>query len=188
MEHIIQDKIVLVDNEDEDLFNQYKWHINDNGYVVWHGKIDGKKQTVRLHRLIAKPKKGLVVDHINRNKLDNRRSNLRCVTQAINCRNRSEVENAKGYYLSKSKISNIGKWVVDLRGICNTFDTEEEAKKAVQQIKEGNFIKRKEIVHKYCQKCGDSKELYGGVWTCRRCALKRMKEYYQRKRRKNGKT
>lgn len=187
MKHIIQGKTVLIDDEDEDIFNQYKWHISDTGYVVWRGNKDGRKQTVRLHRLIAQPEKGLVVDHINRNKLDNRRSNLRCVTPAINCRNRDEVENAKGYYLSRSKISNVGKWVVDFRGICNTFKTEEEAKDAVEQIKEGRFVKRKIITHTYCQKCGDKKEYYGSVWVCRRCALKRMKEYYQRKRRKNGK-
>ena len=189
MKHIVQDKEVLIDDEDEPIFREYKWHINDSGYVVWRGKKDGKKQTIRLHRLIAKPAKGLVVDHINRNKLDNRRINLRCVTQAVNCGNRKEVENAKGYYYSNSKISNVGKWVVDFRGICNTFNTEQEAQKAVQQIKDGNFIKKKDIVHKYCQKCGDEKEFYGSAWVCRRCSLLKMKEYYQRKkRRKYGKT
>ncbi len=188
MEHIIQGKKVLIDDIDEHIFRQYKWHINDSGYVVWRGNKDGKKQTVRLHRLIAQPKNGLVVDHINRNKLDNRRSNLRCVTQAVNLKNRDDVENAKGYYHSNSRISNVGKWVVDYHGVCNTFKTEEEAKEAVRQIKEGCFVKRKETVHEFCQKCGDRKELYGGAWVCRRCSLQRMKEYYQRKRRKNGKT
>lgn len=178
----------MIDDEDESVFSQYKWHINDGGYVVWRGVKDGKKRTIRLHRLIAKPKEGLVVDHINRNKLDNRRSNLRCVTVAVNVRNSDKVENAKGYYLSKSKISNVGKWVVDFRGVCNTFETEEEAKEAVNQIKAGRFVKRKDFVHTYCQKCGDKKEYYGSAWVCRRCALNRMKKYYQRKRRKNGKT
>lgn len=181
------DQYAIVDDEDYPLLSRFKWYVSTNGYAVWRGVKDGRKQTIRLHRLIAQPEKGLVVDHINRNKLDNRRSNLRCVTQAINSRNRDEVENAKGYYLSKSKISNIGKWVVDFRGVCNTFETEEEAKEAVRLIKEGRFVKRKEIVHTYCQKCGDKKECYGSAWVCRRCALKRMKEYYQRKRRKNGK-
>lgn len=188
MKHIIQNKEVLIDDEDEPVFQKYKWHINDSGYVVWRGKKDGKKQTIRLHRLIAKPAKGLIVDHINRNKLDNRRVNLRCVTQAVNCSNREKVENAKGYYYSNSKISNVGKWVVDFMGICNTFNTEQEAQKAVQQIKDGNFIKKKDIVHKYCQKCGDEKEFYGSAWVCRKCSLLKMKEYYQRKkRRKYGK-
>lgn len=187
MERIVQGKKVLIDDEDEEIFNQYKWHISDTGYAVWRGKENGKKRTIRLHRLIAKPKEGLVVDHINRDKLDNRRSNLRCVTPAINCRNRDEVENAKGYYLSGSRVSNVGKWVVDLMGICNTFETEEEAKEAVRQIKAGCYVKKKDTIHTYCQKCGSKKEFYGSVWTCRKCALNRMKEYYKRKKGRNGK-
>ena len=145
MKHIIQNKEVLIDDEDEYIFQKYKWHINDSGYVVWRGDENGEKQTIRLHRLIAQPTKGLVVDHINRNKLDNRKVNLRCVTQAINCRNRNEVENAKGYYYSNSKISNIKKWVVDFRGVCNTFNTEQEAQEAVEKIKNGCFVKKKDL-------------------------------------------
>lgn len=182
----VQDKVVLIDDEDIEIFNQYKWHINDSGYAVWRGNIDGKKKTIRLHRLIAQPPEGLVVDHINRNKLDNRRCNLRCVTQAINMQNTNAVDNAKGYYLSKSKISNIDKWIVDYRGICNTFNTEEEAKTAVEQIKNGTFVKRKHIVHKTCQKCGNDKQWYGGCWVCRHCVLENCRRYYQRKKAKGG--
>lgn len=50
-----------------------------------------------LHRMIMKPEKGFVVDHINRNKLDNRRSNLRVITNASNLVNTK----AKGYYWHK---------------------------------------------------------------------------------------
>lgn len=184
MKHMVQGKVVLVDAEDEHIFQQYKWHINDGGYAVWRGNVDGEKKTVRLHRLIAHPPKGLVVDHINRNKLDNRRCNLRCVSQAINANNQERVENARGYYLSKSKISNCGKWVVDYRGICNTFDTESEARAAVEAIKAGTFIKKRDIMHEWCSKCGGKKQLYGGAWTCRRCSLQRMKNYYKRKKEK----
>lgn len=184
MECIVQNKIVLIDKEDLEIFNKYKWHISDSGYVVWRGTKDGKKQTIRLHRLIMNPPKELVVDHINRNRLDNRKSNLRCVTQKINAINSNRVENAKGYYLSKSKVSNIGKWVVDYKGIRNTFNTEEEARKAVEGIKKGVFVKRKNIIHAYCQNCGSKKEWYGSAWVCRKCSLKRMKQYYLRKKEK----
>lgn len=43
---------------------------------------------VRLHRLIMNPPADMVVDHINGDPLDNRRSNLRVCTQAENLRNR----------------------------------------------------------------------------------------------------
>lgn len=189
MEHIVKGQKVLIDDEDEPIFQKYKWHINDSGYVVWRGKENGKKKTIRLHRLIAKPKNGLVVDHINRNKLDNRKSNLRCVTQAVNCCNRDAVENAKGYYHSNAKCRVHNKWVVELMGVSNTFRTEEEAKKAVEQIRNGTFVKAKDKAHDYCSKCGSKKEIYGGIWTCKKCLLRRCKEYYQRKKeRKNEQT
>jgi hypothetical protein len=80
---------ILYDPSDEHIFKQYKWYITDNGYVVWRGKKEGKKQTVRLHRLIMSAQPGQIVDHINRNKLDNRRSNLRFVTAKENAQNGS---------------------------------------------------------------------------------------------------
>ena len=182
MEHIIDGKKVLINDEDEHIFNSYKWHISDSGYAVWRGTVDGKKKTIRLHRLIAKPSDGLVVDHINRNRLDNRRENLRCVTQAENIRNSDAVENAKGYYYSESKCRVHNKWVVDYMGINNTFKTESEAKLAVEQIKRGTFVKAKDKNKKICSRCGTKKELYGGRMACKKCTLRRCKEYYQRKK------
>lgn len=75
---------ILYDPEDEAIFLSRKWYISSEGYAVWRGVVDGKKQTVRLHRLINKTPDSLFTDHINRNKLDNRRANLRTVTQAEN--------------------------------------------------------------------------------------------------------
>lgn len=178
--HYIGGKKVLMDKADEPLFLSMRWHINDSGYVVWRGVKDGRKKTLRFHRMIAAPQEGQVVDHINRNKLDNRRSNLRCVTQAENTRNREEVENAKGYYRSHSPQHEKRPWIVDFRGVSNTFKNEGEARRAVQKIKEEKLIKRKDILHKKCSKCGSEKTIYGGVWACRKCVLRRQKEYYRR--------
>lgn len=53
--------------------------------ALWHSKT--KYTPVKLHRWIMNAPKGLVVDHINGDTLDNRRSNLRIVTQAQNLQN-----------------------------------------------------------------------------------------------------
>ncbi len=172
----------IVDDDTYKKYGHLKWHLSDTGYAVRRNTINGKKKTIRLHRLVINCPQDLVVDHINRDKLDNRRSNLRCVSQKENMNNTERVENAKGYYKSNSEISNVNKWVVDFQGICNTFKSEDEAKKAVQDIKNGTFIKRKDMIHQFCSRCGCAKQFYGSAWVCRRCSLQRMKKYYLRKK------
>lgn len=76
--------VTIVDEIDLPLVAQYKWHVNDSGYAVWRGVKDGRKQTLRLHRLIAGTPPDKVTDHINHDRLDNRRTNLRIVTQTEN--------------------------------------------------------------------------------------------------------
>lgn len=74
---------VLVDDNIIEEINKYKWHVND-GYV--RGYVNGK--VVKLHRFIMKPNKKELIDHINHNPLDNRRSNLRVCTHTQNMANR----------------------------------------------------------------------------------------------------
>lgn len=67
---------------------------------------------------------GMVIDHLNGDKLDNRKCNLRVCTQLENARN---MHNTKGYCFDKSK----GKYMVRYRGkFYGRYETEEEAKRA----------------------------------------------------------
>lgn len=82
----------LVDPEDYDLIIGFgQWYENDQGYAIKRVSIGKKKKTIRMHSVINKTPKGLMTDHINRSKLDNRKQNLRSVSAAINCWNREEV-------------------------------------------------------------------------------------------------
>jgi hypothetical protein len=73
----------LVDDADAELVLAYKWFLNC-GYA----KANIKGEVVGMAPLIMNRPKGMVVDHINHNRLDNQRSNLRICTQAENMRNR----------------------------------------------------------------------------------------------------
>src|SRR4051794_8623449 len=74
----------IVDDEDADKVNQYDWYLSGAGYP--HAWMGGKK--VMLHRFLLDVPSGFEVDHINRDKLDNRRNNLRIVTHQQNNMNK----------------------------------------------------------------------------------------------------
>lgn len=64
------------------------WYEDKNGYLVCSYYYYGRLQVSRFHRLVMKAKTGQFVDHINKNKRDNRRENLRCCSFKENDRNR----------------------------------------------------------------------------------------------------
>ena len=95
------------DKEDYDLVKDTQWHIDDVGYV--RGYRDGK--CVRMHNVICN---ALSIDHINHQKNDNRKINLRVVTQSENNRNHglnpSNISGVTGVsYSKKSK-----KWMAQV--------------------------------------------------------------------------
>ena len=94
---LTREKYALVDDEDYEWLNQWKWYANKGGntyYAVRNMRCkNGKRTIVTMHREILKPKKELVCDHINGNGLDNRRENLRICTQAENLYNRQPQKN-----------------------------------------------------------------------------------------------
>jgi Holliday junction resolvase len=81
----------LIDLEDVEKCKPYKWVFRNDGYVST--KINGKG--VKLHRFIAETPKGKHTDHINRDKLDNRKLNLRVCTQSENNKNKNTYQTNK---------------------------------------------------------------------------------------------
>lgn len=81
----------LYDDQDHALLSKHRWHLTATGYAGTNVCINGKKTVLLMHSLLLGLflQKGLVADHKNRNKLDNRRGNLRVCTRAENNRNTS---------------------------------------------------------------------------------------------------
>ena len=73
-----------IDSTDLDIVSQYNWDIDGGGYP--RTAFDGRR--MRLHLLLlGKAPTGLEWDHIDRDRLNNQRSNLRAVTHKTNLRN-----------------------------------------------------------------------------------------------------
>ena len=95
-----KDKYALVDDEDYLWLNEYKWCCNGQGYAM-RGKWNKMKKVndhFIMHREILHAPDGIEVDHINGNRLDNRKENLRLSTKVENGRNRGlNSNNSSGY-------------------------------------------------------------------------------------------
>jgi len=77
---------VIVDTEDLPILREYVWSFhNRSGYAYSHTK----GPTIRMHRLLAKTPEGMFTDHINSNRLDNRKANLRYATATENAQHMS---------------------------------------------------------------------------------------------------
>jgi len=99
---LTQGKVAIVDDEDFEYLNQWKWHTHkshNNFYAVRCITISNSKQSqIKMHRLIAKPTKDMVVDHVDGNALNNQKINLRICTSMQNSINRKlNVNNKTGY-------------------------------------------------------------------------------------------
>ena len=139
---------ILLDDEDHKAQGVHHWRINKvrEGFVyaVRQYLIDGKKTRIYLHRVIAGAKPGEVVDHINGNTIDNRRSNLRIVTRCEN------VQNHKPYATNTSGHTGVSwhkhgqKWQVIMKGngkrvFLGSFDDVEEAGRIARAYREANY-------------------------------------------------
>lgn len=99
---------VLVSEEDAALVHAHPWRVDSLGYAV---RTVSKGVFEYLHRAVNRTPDGLVTDHINGKRLDNRRENLRSVTFAENLRNRSKNSNNKSGYKGVSWNTKSKKWL-----------------------------------------------------------------------------
>jgi hypothetical protein len=88
----------LVSHEDVDWLSQFTWHLTYKGYVATNIKQpNGSYKAKHLQRMLMEVSGDMVVDHINGSKLDNRRENLRVLSNADNCAgSRNPQQNLSG--------------------------------------------------------------------------------------------
>lgn len=140
----------MIDTKNIDFVKKHHWVPNTNKsskdiYVQSH-----IPDTIKLHRYLLNCPKGLYVDHINHNTLDNRESNLRI------CSNKQNCENRKGAYTTNttSSIRNIcwdknrGKWLVSITHKGKhihggRFDNLEEAMLGATELRDQYFTHHK---------------------------------------------
>lgn len=106
--------VFYVDADMIDKIKSIKWSVISSGYIA--GYPDGKMTL--LHRFVTNCPEGMVVDHLNHNKLDNRLSNLRICTQKENMENcdyklgasniRGITKTKKGYYIAQKNGKYLG--------------------------------------------------------------------------------
>ena len=107
---------IIIDDEDWEMVKLYNWHIEyapaTLTYYVNTNKCDnnGKQHNLRLHRYLTNCPKDKMVDHINHDGRDNRKSNIRICTHEENQWNRYKKRNNNNRYKGVSKSKKSKKW------------------------------------------------------------------------------
>lgn len=100
---LLRGQIALVDDSDYEWAATRAWYMSNYGYAVTKKH---PHNPVAMHRILAGAKDGQEVDHIDGDRLNNQRANLRLCTHAENARNRARHKNNrcgfKGVYLDAS--------------------------------------------------------------------------------------
>lgn len=107
----------LVSVDDINKIKEYGWCVGNNGYVVAHIK----NKVTMLHRFLNREYDGKIIDHINGDKLDNRRENIRCANDFQNAQNQNiSTRNTSGYkgahFNTKEQ-----KWQANIRAFNKTY-------------------------------------------------------------------
>ncbi len=97
----------LVDDDDFDFISQWKWHLSTHGYPISTLAGTGK---IYMHIVINNTPRNMVTDHINRDRLDNRRENLRSASKFQNAINSNLQKNNKSGHKGISWNKKLKKW------------------------------------------------------------------------------
>lgn len=135
---LTQNRVALCSDEDHEMLSKYRFHFDGSyprAYVK--GSYKTKQKQVRMHQLIMPCEPGFMIDHIDGNKLNNTRENLRIVDVYQNSQNSKKKRSAKttSEYKGVSWHSERKKWrseiaVDNQRAFIGLYDDEEECARA----------------------------------------------------------
>jgi hypothetical protein len=143
---LTQGRSAMVDDEDFEWLNQWNWYLDSHGYATKTNNSNNSK--IFMHRIIMNCPIGTMIDHIDRDPLNNRRDNLRFCNHAQNAMNKKKGKNYSTTYKGV-RISD-GKYIcaqIKLNGKSihlGTFPNEETAARAYD-------IKAKELFGEYAR-------------------------------------
>lgn len=134
-----KDEWAVIDASDADLVGALTWYVKEHHGLKYAEHVstageraNGSPRRLRMHRLILQPPDGKMIDHKDRDGLNNRRSNLRFATAHENQRNRISNKNRHGH---KGVIDYCGRYaaVINAGEVYERhgpFDTVDEAARA----------------------------------------------------------
>ena len=130
---IKKDVFAFIDIEDLPRVKAFSWTLVGGGYARgMFPSNNGKREYIKMHSLVTSFPVGLMVDHKNRNKLDNRKSNLRLCTQKQNSYNVTRPRSKTGM-VGVQKHHNRYQAVIQNEGVniyLGAYDCKIEAAKA----------------------------------------------------------
>jgi hypothetical protein len=156
--NLTKGKVAIVDDDDFEKLNQYKWHAlpsKHTFYAVRNDLTSGERKYIYMHKVIVNTPEGMLIDHRDGNGLNNQRRNLRTATINQNSQNRRPYFSASSRFKGVSWHKSSGKWQarITLNGKqirLGSFSDEKKAASAYYEAAKqmfGEFAKIQEVVN-----------------------------------------